>query len=55
VVDRDGLVLLVKTIKPWTGGTRFRLRASATVEAAAGAMAAWQVAAGSVLAIGNGQ
>ncbi|QDP98769.1 DUF192 domain-containing protein [Microlunatus elymi] len=53
VVDRDGVVLLVKTIKPWTGGTRFRLRASATVEAAAGAMSQWGIGPGSVLAIGG--
>ena len=51
VVDRDGLVLQVKTIQPWTGGTWFRLRASATVEAAAGSMAQWGVTPGSRLSV----
>ena len=41
VVDRDGAVLATKTLRPWTGGTGFRRRAVATVEAAAGAMAGW--------------
>lgn len=54
VVDRDGSVLHLDTLRPWTGATRFRLRASATVEAAAGAMAGWGVRRGSVLAIGEG-
>jgi uncharacterized membrane protein (UPF0127 family) len=54
VVDRDGAVLLTKTIRPWTGGTRFRLRASATVEAPAGALATWGVVAGSRLTIDRG-
>ena len=53
VVDRDGTVLLVATLRPWIGMTRFRRRASATVEAAAGAMADWGVRQGSVLAIGD--
>lgn len=53
VVDRDGTVLLVATLRPWTGMTRFRFRASATVEAAAGAMAAWGVRPGSVLSVGD--
>ena len=51
VVDRDGLVLLVKTIKPWTGGTWFHRGASATVESAAGTLAAWGVTVGSRLAV----
>lgn len=51
VVDKDGVVLLVATIKPWVGGTRLRLRASATIEAAAGAMARWGVQVGDRLAI----
>lgn len=51
VVDRDGTVLLVSTIRPWIGGTRIRLRASATIEAAAGAMARWSIAAGDRLEI----
>jgi uncharacterized membrane protein (UPF0127 family) len=53
VVDRDGTVLLVATLRPWVGMTRFRRRASATVEAAAGAMSEWGVRAGSVLTIGE--
>jgi uncharacterized protein len=53
VVDRAGVVLKVATLRPWTGMTRFRLRASATVEAASGAMAGWGVRPGSVLAIGE--
>jgi uncharacterized protein len=52
VVDKQGLVLHVDTLRPWTGMTRFRLRASATIEAAAGSMAAWGVRVGSVLEIG---
>jgi len=52
VVDREGVVLLVATLRPWVGMTRPRLRASATIEAAAGSMAAWGVAPGSALAIG---
>lgn len=53
VVDGDGRVLLVRTLRPWTGMTRPRVRASATVEAAAGSMARWGVAVGSVLRIGE--
>lgn len=53
VVDRAGIVLLVATLRPWTGLTRPRLRASATIEAAAGSMAAWGVRAGDRLAIGT--
>lgn len=51
VVDRDGVVLLVSTIRPWVGLTRLRLRASATIEAAAGAMADWGIAVGDRLEI----
>lgn len=51
VVDRDGVVLRVRTLKPWTGGTFLSRRAVATVEAAAGSMSAWGVVAGSVLAV----
>lgn len=53
VVDREGTVLLVATLRPWVGITRFRRRASATVEAAAGSMSAWGVRTGSVLTIGS--
>ncbi|MBO0811534.1 MAG: DUF192 domain-containing protein [Microlunatus sp.] len=51
VVDRAGVVLLVATLRPWIGGTRLRLRASATIEAAAGAMADWGIAVGDRLGI----
>lgn len=51
VVDRDGIVLLVSTIKPWIGGTRLRLRASATIEAASGAMDRWGIGVGDRLEI----
>ena len=50
VVDRDGVVLQVKTLRPWTGATWPRRDASATVEAAAGVLAGWGVRPGSVLA-----
>lgn len=51
VVDRAGLVLLIKTLRPWTGGTWPRRGASATIEAAAGAMAEWGIEVGGVLEI----
>ena len=51
VVDRQGQVLDVKTLRPWVGGTLPRRGATDTVEAAAGAMAAWGVQVGSVLAV----
>ncbi|HEY0238816.1 MAG TPA: DUF192 domain-containing protein [Friedmanniella sp.] len=54
VVDREGLVLLVRTLRPWTGGTWFRRRASATVEAPAGSMASWGVVPGSRLWVDRG-
>lgn len=53
VVDRDGVVLHRSTLRPWTGMTRWRLRASATVESAAGSMDGWGIAVGSVLSIGD--
>jgi uncharacterized protein len=52
VLDRDGVVLKVATLRPWWGITRPRRGASVTVEAAAGAMTAWGVREGSRLAIG---
>lgn len=55
VLDRTGRVIHLATLRPWTGMTRFRLRARATVEAAAGAMDDWGVRPGSVLEIGSGQ
>jgi len=54
VLDRDGVVLLTKTIRPWTGGTWFRRRASATLEAPAGALVAWGVVEGSRLTVDRG-
>ena len=50
VVDRNGLVLQVKTLRPWTGATWPRRGASATIETAAGAMAQWGVRPGVRLA-----
>ena len=54
VVDRDGRVLRTKTLRPWTGGTGLRLRASATVEAPAGALTAWGVVPGTRLEVDRG-
>jgi uncharacterized membrane protein (UPF0127 family) len=51
VVDRNGQVLDVKTLRPWIGGTLPRRGAKDTVEAAAGAMGAWGVTVGSVLSV----
>jgi uncharacterized membrane protein (UPF0127 family) len=53
VVDRDGVVLLVATLRPWLGLTRPRFRASSTIETAAGAMAEWGVVPGRTLAVGD--
>ena len=50
MLDRKGVVLQVKTLRPWTGATWPRRGASATVEAAAGALAEWGVQVGSRLA-----
>ncbi|MBK8730815.1 MAG: DUF192 domain-containing protein [Tetrasphaera sp.] len=52
VVDRHGRVLRVATLPATWGMTRPRLRASATIEAPAGAMSAWGVRPGSMLTIG---
>ena len=49
-VDRDGVVLQVRTLRPWTGATWPRRDASATIESAAGALAAWGVRPGVRLA-----
>jgi len=54
VVDRQGVVLKVATLKPWLGGTRPRFRAAATIEAPAGALADWGVRVGSRLAYEGG-
>ena len=53
VVDRDGRVLDVKTLRPWIGGTFPRRGATDTGEAAAGAMESWGVRVGSVLAVAH--
>ena len=53
VVDKDGVVLSVATLRPWVGATWPRRRASATIEAAVGAMAQWGVQRGAVLTIGD--
>jgi uncharacterized membrane protein (UPF0127 family) len=50
MVDRDGVVLHVRTLRPWTGATWPRRGASATIEAAAGALAGWGVRPGVRLA-----
>lgn len=51
VLDRDGLVLAVKTLQPWTGGTSFRRGAVATLEAPVGALAEWGVVPGVQLTV----
>lgn len=51
VLDRDGVVLHVAHLRPWTGLTRPRRGASATLEAAAGALARWDVGVGSRLEV----
>jgi uncharacterized membrane protein (UPF0127 family) len=51
VVDSNGQVLDVRTLRPWIGGTLPRRGAKDTVEAAAGAMGAWGVTVGSVLTV----
>jgi len=53
-VDRDGRVLAVATMRPWTGLTWPRRGGVATVEAAAGAFEEWGVAVGSVLVVERG-
>ena len=51
VIDREGVVLRVKTIRPWVGGTWFTRGAADTLEAAAGALAAWGVEPGVRLSV----
>jgi hypothetical protein len=51
VLDKEGTVLRVATLRPWTGMTRPSLRASATVEAAAGALTAWGIVQGDRLSV----
>lgn len=54
VLDSDGRVLHVGTLRPWTGATRPRRRGRAVVEAAQGAMAEWGVRIGSVVSVDEG-
>ncbi|MGL5859137.1 MAG: DUF192 domain-containing protein [Angustibacter sp.] len=51
VLDRDGVVLHLTTLRPWRGTTRWRRRADATVEAAANSMRRWGIEVGSRLAV----
>jgi uncharacterized membrane protein (UPF0127 family) len=51
VLDRGGMVLRTKTIKPWTGGTFYSRGAVATLEAAAGALATWGIVVGCQLSV----
>lgn len=53
VLDEDGGVLAVATLRPWTGLTRPRLRGRAVVESAAGTMERWGVRVGSRLSVGE--
>ncbi|MGD8148824.1 DUF192 domain-containing protein [Ornithinimicrobium sp. Y1694] len=53
VLDRDGVVLKVATLPPWTGLTRPRLKGRAVVEAAAGSMTTWGVRKGARLSVGR--
>lgn len=53
VLDRDGKVLTVRTLQPWTGMTFPSPRNKVTVEAGEGSMARWGIRAGDVLAIGR--
>lgn len=51
VLDANGSVLTVRTLRPWVGLTLPRLRARVSVEAPAGALRDWEVVVGSVLAV----
>lgn len=51
VLDEQGRVLHLGTLRPWTGVTRPRRAGRAVVEAAAGSMAAWRVSLGAVLSV----
>ncbi|WP_426562804.1 DUF192 domain-containing protein [Angustibacter sp. McL0619] len=54
VLDRDGVVLHVATLRPTWGMTRIRLRARDTVETGAGRLAEWGVRVGCRLKIAPG-
>ncbi|WP_198671960.1 DUF192 domain-containing protein [Desertihabitans aurantiacus] len=51
VVDAAGVVLLTRTLRPWTGATWPVRRASAAVEAPAGALSTWGVRPGARLTV----
>jgi uncharacterized membrane protein (UPF0127 family) len=51
VLDRDGVVLAVQTLRPWTGITAFRRGGVATLEAPADSLDAWGVVPGSRLTV----
>ncbi|TWP35937.1 DUF192 domain-containing protein [Leekyejoonella antrihumi] len=53
VVDKSGTVLMLCTLRPWVGLTRPRLRANATIEAAAGSFAQWGVRPGDTLSVAS--
>ena len=53
VLDADGVVLHVATLRPTWGLTRWRLRARSTVETGVGQLERWGVQVGSRLAIGS--
>jgi uncharacterized membrane protein (UPF0127 family) len=53
VLDGEGRVLKVATLRPTWGMTFWRRRARATLEAPAGSLASWQVRVGSRLEIGS--
>jgi len=51
VLDGDGRVLHVATLRPWVGATRPRANGRAVVEAAAGSTARWGIRPGSRLEV----
>lgn len=54
VLDKQGRVLHVGTLRPWTGATRPRLRGRAVIEAPEGAMSRWGLRVGSVCRVSQG-
>lgn len=53
VVDGNGVVLKVATLRPWWGMTWPRRRAACTIEAESGSMTAWDVRRGVRLSVGE--
>jgi len=51
VLDRSGVVLAVRTLRPWWGMTGPRWGASATLECAVGSLEAWGIRTGSQLSV----